>query len=323
MRDAPTHRRTTPLQTLQRLEQDACEGLLTLRDWIRFTATQCGQHQTVFGQGTDNPVDEARWLVTAGLRLSPDMPDSLLDARLLPHERRHLWTLVYGRVVDRIPTAYLVGEAWLCGYRFRADPRALIPRSYLAEFLTGEGLPGLPASDAPQRILELCTGSASLAILAALAWPNAQIIATDLSSAALALAAENIADYGLTDRIRLYEGDLFGALPADEAIAAEGFDLILSNPPYVNRDSMSTLPPEFLQEPAMALDGGSVGMDLVARILQDCPNWLNPEGVLAVEIGHEYTACAELFEKNFPTLSPVWLDTAQTSHRVFLLGAVT
>ena len=313
----------TPPPLLKSLEQEACAALLTLRDWIRFTASQFGQHQTVFGQGTDNPLDEARWLVTAGLRLAPDTPDSLLDARLLPHERHHLWALVHARVADHTPTAYLVGEAWLCGYRFRADARALIPRSYLAEFLTGEGLPGLPPSDAPLRILELCTGSASLAILAALAWPHAQVIATDLSPDALALAAENIADYGLTDRIQLYEGDLFGALPADKAIAAAGFDLILSNPPYVNRDAMSALPPEFLKEPALALDGGPVGMDIVSRILQDGPRWLSPEGMLAVEIGHEYSACAELFEKNFPTLSPVWLDTAQTSHRVFLLGAVT
>ena len=313
-----------PAPPLQSLEQEACTELRTLRDWIRFTASQCGQHQTVFGQGTDNPIDEARWLITAGLRLAPDTPDSLLDARLLPHERHRLWTLVQARVADRIPTAYLVGEAWLCGYRFRADARALIPRSYLSEFLTSEGLPGLPPGEAPLRILELCTGSASLSILAALAWPNAHITATDLSPAALSLAAENIADYGLTDRIRLYEGDLFNALPADKAmIAPEGFDLILSNPPYVNRDAMSTLPPEFLQEPALALDGGPVGMDIVSRILQDCSRWLSPEGILAVEIGHEYSACAELFEKNFPTLSPVWLDTAQTSHRVFLLGAVT
>jgi len=319
----PTATRSPAPLLLDSLQQDACAGLLTLRDWIRFAASQFGQHQTVFGQGTDNPLDEARWLLTAGLRLAPDTPDSLLDARLLPHERHHLWALLHARVAGRTPTAYLVGEAWLCGYRFRADSRALIPRSYLAEFLTSEGLPGLPASDAPLRILELCTGSASLAILAALAWPNAQIIATDLSAAALSLAKENIADYGLTDRIRLYEGDLFGALPANEAIAKEGFDLIVSNPPYVNSTAMSALPPEFLKEPTLALDGGLVGMDIVARILQDCPRWLRPEGLLAVEIGHEYSACAELFEKKFPTLSPVWLDTAQTSHRVFLLGAVT
>ncbi|MEY3669338.1 MAG: hypothetical protein RL258_733 [Pseudomonadota bacterium] len=320
MTDTPSRGAAPPLQSL---EQDACATLLTVRDWVRFAASQFGQHQTVFGQGTDNPLDEARWLITGGLQLAPDTPDSLLEARLLPHERQRLWSLVRARVADRTPTAYLIGEAWLCGYRFRADARALIPRSYLAEFFTGEGLPGLPPGDAPLRILELCTGSASLSILAALAWPNAEIIATDLSPDALSLAAENIADYGLADRIALYEGDLFDALKGQTAIASEGFDLIVSNPPYVNRDAMSVLPPEFQQEPALALDGGPVGMDIVSRILRDYLHWLRPDGMLAVEIGHEHSACADLFEKNFPTLSPVWLDTAQTSHRVFLLGAVT
>lgn len=308
---------------LSSLRAEALQNLLCTRDWIRFTATQCERHSLAYGQGTDNALDEARWLITAALRLAPDTPDGLLGGRLLPSEREMLWNLVSARILDRQPTAYLVGEAWLCGYRFRADTRALIPRSYLAEFLTAEGFPGMAPSDAPLRILELCTGSASLSILAALAWPEARLVATDLSPAALSLAAENLADYGLTHRVRLYQGDLFSALPG-ALLEEEGpFDLILSNPPYVNQDSMAGLPAEFCHEPALALAGGHDGMDLVARMLRAYPQWLAPEGLLAVEIGHEGPACQKLFDENFPTLSPVWLDTAQTTQRVFLLGAIT
>jgi ribosomal protein L3 glutamine methyltransferase len=159
-----------------------------------------------------------------------------------------------------------------------------------------------------------------------MAWPNATIVATDISRQALALAAENIADYGLSDRITLRTGDVFAALDPNPEEGQEadpgGFDLILSNPPYVNRRSMAALPSEFRHEPALALDGGPQGMDIVARIVSSYASWLKPDGLLAVEIGHEYAACADLFAQNFPTLTPVWLDTAQTSQRVFLLGAV-
>jgi len=312
-------RDSLPLSSLQ---AEAQQNLLSARDWIRFTATQCQRHKVAYGQGTDNALDEARWLITAALRLAPDTPDALLSARLLPSEREMLWSLVFARILEHRPTAYLVGEAWLCGFRFRADARALIPRSYLAEFLTAEGFPGMAPSDAPLRILELCTGSASLSILAAQAWPEARIVATDLSPEALSLAAENLADYGLANRVRLYQGDLFSALPGGLLQEEGPFDLILSNPPYVNQDSMDGLPAEFCHEPALALAGGQDGMNLVARILRDHRQWLAPEGLLVVEIGHEGPACQKLFDENFSTLSPVWLDTAQTTQRVFLLGAI-
>ncbi len=305
------------------LHSAALAELTTANDWIRFSVSQFRLHNLAFGQGTDNPLDEARWLVTAGLRLPPDAPDFLLHARLLPVERDGLWKILCARVLDRQPTAYIVGEACLCGYRFRADQRALIPRSYLAEFLTGEGLPGLAPSGAPLRILELCAGSASLTVLAAHAWPQATLTATDLSASALALAAENLADYDLTDRVALFQGDLFDALPQSLMHTGGCFDLIMCNPPYVNRASMAALPAEFLHEPGLALDGGKDGMDLVARILNQYHEWLAPDGLLVVEIGHEAIACQKLFDENFSTLRPVWLDTAQTSQRVFLLGAVT
>lgn len=305
------------------LRDEAQQSLLCARDWVRFTATQCERHRVAYGQGTDNALDDARWLITAALRLSPDTPDWLLNAQLLPSEREMLWNLVCARILEHQPTAYLVGEAWLCGYRFRADARALIPRSYLAEFLTAEGFPGMAPSDASLRILELCTGSASLSILAAQAWPEARLVATDLSAEALSLAAENLTDYGLTHRVRLYQGDLFSALPAGLLQEEGPFDLIVCNPPYVNQDSMAGLPAEFCHEPSLALAGGLEGMDLVARILREYQQWLAPQGLLVVEIGHEGPACQKLFDENFPTLSPVWLDTAQTSQRVFLLGAIT
>jgi ribosomal protein L3 glutamine methyltransferase len=301
----------------------AVQELCTANDWIRFTATQCANHQLAFGQGTDNALDDARWLVTGALGLPPETPETLLQCRILPNEREVLWQLLYRRVIERQPTAYLLGEAWLCGYRFRADPRALIPRSYIAEFLSTQGFPGCSPSEAPLRILELCTGSASLTILAAHAWPQAQLVATDLSGDALALATDNLSDYGLNDRVTLYQGDLFDALP-QTLLANDGpFDLILCNPPYVNQESMRRLPAEFCQEPSLALAGGYDGMTLVAKILAGYRQWLSPEGLLVVEIGHEAAACEQLFAKNFPTLMPVWLDTAETSQRVFLLGAIT
>lgn len=240
------------------------------------------------GHGTDSLRDEATWLVLWALRLALDDPEPHLDAQLLPAERQAVADLVERRCAERLPTAYLTGEAWLRGLRFKADPRALIPRSVLVEALDGALDPWLPEPEAAS-VLDLCTGGGSIAIAAALRFPQARIDATDLSAEALALAAENLALHGLASRIHLHQGDLYAGLPARR------YRLILSNPPYVNAASMAALPPEFRHEPVSALAGGPDGMSLVARILQDAPARLAPDGLLVVEIGHE----AEHFEAAF------------------------
>ena len=268
---------------------DAAHHLRTVRDLIRWGCSRMAAAGVALGHGTDSLRDEATWLVLWALRLALDDPEPHLDAQLLPAERQAVADLVERRCAERLPTAYLTGEAWLRGLRFKADPRALIPRSVLVEALDGALDPWLPEPEAAS-VLDLCTGGGSIAIAAALRFPQARIDATDLSAEALALAAENLALHGLASRIHLHQGDLYAGLPARR------YRLILSNPPYVNAASMAALPPEFRHEPVSALAGGPDGMSLVARILQDAPARLAPDGLLVVEIGHE----AEHFEAAFP-----------------------
>ncbi len=267
---------------------DAAHHLRTVRDLIRWSCSRMAAAGVALGHGTDSLRDEATWLVLWALRLALDDPEPHLDAQLLPAERQAVADLVERRCAERLPTAYLTGEAWLRGLRFKADPRALIPRSVLVEALDGALDPWLPEPEAAS-VLDLCTGGGSIAIAAALRFPQARIDATDLSAEALALAAENLALHGLASRIHLHQGDLYAGLPARR------YRLILSNPPYVNAASMAALPPEFRHEPVSALAGGPDGMSLVARILQDAPARLAPDGLLVVEIGHE----AEHFEAAF------------------------
>lgn len=273
----------------------------TVRDLWRYACTRFAAAGLHHGHGVDDPRDEAAWLVLWSLHLPPDALDPWLDARLTAGEIEVIVELVERRCADRTPLPYLTGEAWLRGLRFRADPRALVPRSLIPEALE-ESLPGwLDAVGRPARwprsVLDLCTGGGSIAIIAALAFPDARIDATDISQEALELAAENIADHGLTQRIALHRGDLFGAL------GRRRFDLVLCNPPYVNARSMAGLPPEFLAEPQLALDGGPDGMDVVRRILAQAPRHLTADGVLLLEIGHE----AAHFEAAFPRLEFGWL----------------
>lgn len=276
----------------------------TVRDLWRYACTRFGAAGLHHGHGVDDPRDEAAWLVLWSLHLPPDSLEPWLDARLTPGEIDVVVELVERRCADRTPLPYLTGEAWLRGLRFRADPRALVPRSLIPEALE-ESLPdwldavGRPARW-PRSVLDLCTGGGSIAILAALAFPDARIDATDISREALDLAAENIADHGLAQRIGLHCGDLFGAL------GRRRFDLILCNPPYVNAQSMAGLPPEFLVEPQLALAGGVDGMDVVRRILAQASRHLTVDGLLLLEIGHE----AGHFEAAFPGLEFGWLPVA-------------
>ena len=290
----------------------AAQELLTVSDWIRATASALSACGAVFGQGTTNAIDEARWLVLGTLRLPLDIDHQFDQARLLPHERAHVARHVAARVTDRRPTAYILGEAWLLGLRFRSDPRAIIPRSYLAEVIQDD-IFGLDAP--PRRILDLCTGSGCLAIQAALQWADSAVVASDISADALALARENIADYGLEQQIELRQADLFSGFPPDER-----FDLILCNPPYVPAQKVGALPPEFQSEPGLALGSGVDGMDFIRRLLQSLPSVLSDQGRLLCEVGFEQATCERLFEAAFPTLSPLWIEASQPNGAVFSLG---
>lgn len=285
------------------------QELQTLRDLIRYAVSRLNAARVALGHGSDNAWDEAVYLVLHGLHLPPDTLDPFLDARVLPGERSRVLDLIDRRVTERLPAAYLTGEAWLRGHRFHVDRRVIVPRSPIAELLD-EGLsPWVRDPLQVERALDMCTGSGCLAILAALAFPNALVDAIDVSPDALEVAARNVAEYGLQDRLALHQGNLFDALPAT------AYDVIVCNPPYVNQASMDALPQEYRHEPALALAGGADGMDLVRRILAAAPGYLSAGGVLVLEIGHE----RDHFEAAFPDLQPVWLDTAESSDQILLL----
>jgi ribosomal protein L3 glutamine methyltransferase len=288
----------------------ALRALVTVRDTVRYAVSRMLAEGVAFGQGTEDAWDEAVWLVLWALHLPPDRLEPYLDARLTPAELRAAVSLVERRCVERLPAAYLTGEAWLRGERFLSDPRALVPRSLLAELIDEDALS--PWIDDPSEIgsvLDLCTGGGSIAVFAARHFPRARIVGTDLSEEALALALENVALHRLEERIELRPGDLY------EPVATDRFDLILSNPPYVNAGSVAALPPEFRHEPRAALAGGADGMDLVRRIVDGARARLEPGGLLIVEIGHE----ADRFEAAFAGLEFGYLPTVGTERAVVML----
>ena len=262
-----------------------------------------------FGHGTTNAFDEAVWLALWRLGLPLDDLDGVAGRELTPAQQADIEALVDRRIATRKPAAYLTGEAWLQGIAFHVDERAIVPRSLIAEVLA-EGQIDAWLGEPPERVLDLCTGNGSLAVLAALAWPDARVDATDLSADALAVARINIDRHRLGHRIRLRQGD--GLAAADGR-----YDLILCNPPYVNQDSMQQLPPEYRAEPTLALAGGADGMDFVRPLLAGASAHLQPRGALVLEIGHERAH----FEAAFPRLQPLWLDTSAGGDQVLLLGA--
>ncbi|MCP5264568.1 MAG: 50S ribosomal protein L3 N(5)-glutamine methyltransferase [Burkholderiaceae bacterium] len=292
----------------------AVEDLRSLGDVVRYACTRFQATRIAFGQGTANAEEEAAWLVSWALHLAPDAAQTHTHARLTRRERAQIVSLIERRCQERLPLAYLTGEAWLRGRRFACDARALIPRSLIAEALE-ESLPDwLGTLDLPEgwprTVLDLCTGGGSLAVMAAQCFETARVTAADLSASALELAAKNVAEYGLDERIELARGDLFAA------IGSERFDLVVCNPPYVNAGSMSALPPEFLAEPQAALAGGVDGMDLIRRILRDAGEHLNPGGQLLLEIGHE----ASHFENAFAGLRCVYLPVTAGDEMLVLIS---
>ena len=274
-------------------------------------AARLAQAGLFFGHGTTNAFDEAAWLTLWRLQLPLDALDAHAERELTEAELAAITALVDERIATRKPAAYLTGEAWLQGVPFTVDERAIVPRSFIAELIADASIdPWLnPAS---RRVLDLCTGNGSLAVLAAMAWPDVEVDALDLSLEALAVARLNVERHNLALRIRLLQGDgLAGALGQ----GAGPYDLILCNPPYVNSQSMAALPAEYRAEPELALAGGSDGMDFIRELLRAAPAALNDDGVLVLEVGNE----REHFEAAFPTLEVVWLETSAGADQVLLL----
>lgn len=299
-------------------ERDATlDDLVTVRDWLRYAVSHFNASGLVYGHGAATALDEAAYLILHTLHLPVDQLDPWLDARLLAPERDAVREIIETRVSTRKPAPYLTHEAWIGKYSFYVDERVIVPRSYIGELLCrqmeaagGEWLLGLDPGPVT-AVLDLCTGSGCLAILAAMALPEATVDASDISGDALAVADRNVADYGLEQRILLAESDLFAAH------RGKVYDLILANPPYVDAEAVAAFPPEYAAEPSLAHAGGDDGLDLVRRILAEAGDHLSPTGTLVVEVGRGRA----LLEEQFPDLPFVWLDTAGSEGEVLALGA--
>ena len=290
------------------------ETFLTPRDWLRYAVGRFLSADLAFGHGATTALDEAAFLILEGLGLPIALLDPFLDAKLLRHERTRLLELIEARLTTRKPAAYLVNRAYIQGVPFYVDERVIVPRSLIGElvmtaFAEDNDLIGDPGNIA--SVLDLCTGGGSLAILAARVFSNARIDAVDLSPDALEVAARNVREHGLQDRIALKQGDLFA--PIKDA----RFDLILTNPPYVDAAAIAGFPPEYAAEPLLAHAGGADGLDIVRRILSEAPKHLTAAGTLVCEVGRTHAA----LEREFPHLPFVWLHTEDTSGEVFLLRA--
>lgn len=283
--------------------------LFTLRDWLRYAVSRFEEAGLFYGHGTQNSFDEAAWLILSALHLPLDRLDTFLDAVVTEPERRHLLHLIERRVTERVPTAYLLREAWLGEFKFYVDERVIVPRSFIAELLREQLAPWVENPEEVTSVADICTGSGCLAILAAHAFPNAEVDAVDISDDALAVTRRNIADYGLDEQVQAVESDMLTSL------RGKRYDVIISNPPYVNAPSMDELPPEYRREPQLALASGDDGLEHVRTLLQEAPGHLHPGGLLIVEIGHNRDA----LETAFPQLSFTWLEVSGGDQFVFLL----
>lgn len=283
--------------------------LTTILDFIRWGSTQFSKAELVYGHGTDTAWDESVALVLGTLRLVECESTDLLHATLTPTERKTIAGLIQKRIEERIPVPYLCNTAWFGGLSFYVDQRVLIPRSPLAELIQ-EGFRPWIDPDLVENVLDLCTGSGSIAICCALEFGNAQVDAADLSLDALQVAERNVSDYGLEDRLELLQGDLFEAVPEGNT-----YDIIISNPPYVSEEQYNALPPEYLHEPKKALLANEQGMAIVRRILEKADQYLNPKGILVVEVG----IAQETIEMAYPDIPFTWLQFEEGGEGVFLL----
>lgn len=283
----------------------------TIRDLLRFAVTRFNNAKLFFGHGSADALDEAAYLILHTLKLPLDKLEPFLDARLLPDEVSHVLAVLERRVVDRVPAAYITNEGWLGTYSFYVDERVIVPRSFIAELIPQHFSPWVGEPDDIKNVLELCTGSGCLAIMMADAFPDAVVDAVDISPDALAVAERNVRTYQLEGRVNLIVSDLYQNVPFKK------YDLIVTNPPYVNAVSMGQLPQEYQREPQIALAGGADGMDLVRKIVAGAAERLTPDGILMVEIGNE----REFAEAAFGHLDLTWLSTSAGDDMVFLLTA--
>ena len=293
--------------------------LLTLFDFVRYAVSRFNEAKLVFAHGTTDPVAEAAFLVCETLHLHPDQFETFAPARVTAAEARKILDLIERRVSTRKPAAYLVNKIYMRGLPFYVDERTIVPRSFIGELLDSHFGGGDEDEDASLigdplsvgRVLDLCTGSACLAILASLNFPNATVDAVDISKDALEVAARNVADYGIEERLTLHRGDLF------KPLGNTRYDLIISNPPYVDAEGMASLPRECRAEPKLAFDGGADGLDIVRRILDQAKKHLTPQGGLLCEIGR----CRPALEEAYPQLPLLWLDTEDSEGEVFWIAA--
>lgn len=283
----------------------------TVRDLLRYAVTRFNTEKLFFGHGSSNALDEAAYLILHTLKLPLDKLEPFFDAHLLHEEVKAVLDVIERRADQRVPAAYITNEAWLGEYRFYVDERVIVPRSFIAELIPDLFSPWVSDPDEVVNILELCTGSGCLPIMLADAFPNAAVVTADISADALAVAQRNVDEYELQDRITLVQSDLYQNVPQKK------YDLIITNPPYVNTSSMGKLPQEYLHEPQIALAGGDDGMDLVRKIVAGAAERLTPNGILMVEIGNERAFA----EAAFPDLNLTWLTTSAGDDMVFLLTA--
>jgi ribosomal protein L3 glutamine methyltransferase len=292
---------------------DIAEDLITLRDLFRYAVTRFNAAKLAFGHGTNNAFDEAAFMLLEALDLPIDRLDPFLDARLTLDERKRLIGLIEERITTRKPAAYLLNRAYIQGRPFFVDERIIVPRSFIGELLF-RGLVGEDRLIKPNEVgsvLDLCTGGGSLAILAAEVFTRAWVDAVDVSPEAVAVARRNIEEYRLADLIALHQGDLFAPL------GDKRYDLILTNPPYVDEEALNAFPPEFAAEPRLAHAGGRDGLDVVRRILGEAGAHLTERGAIVCEIGRGRA----ILERDFAKLPFIWLDTEESEAEVFLLRA--
>jgi len=292
--------------------------LVSLLDFVRYAVSRFNEADLTFAHGTTDPVAEAAFLVCETLHLHPDQFEFFATARVAVHEARALLDVIARRVTSGKPAAYLVNKVYMRGLPFYVDERVIVPRSFIGELLDshfggpdGDGPSLIDDAEAIESVLELCTGSGCLPILAARTFPNAQIDAVDISKDALAVAARNVADHGLDERVTLYRGDLYAP------VADKRYDLIITNPPYVDAEGMAGLPRECRAEPKLAFDGGVDGLDIVRRILAEASRHLTPKGGLLCEVGR----CRDALEAAYPHTEFLWLDTEDSVGEVFWIRA--